>query len=164
MRGARDRTGMLYRLAADLLVTVHMAYVLFVIAGFALVLLGIALRWRWIRGCWFRGVHLACILIVAAEALLGIPCPLTVWERKLRILAGQQTYQGDFVANWIHEALFIAAPSWVFTIVYTALALLVLAMFVLAPPRRRPHAIARPEELLRRLTKKINFDKRHHDG
>ena len=125
-----------YRIAADLLVAFHMAYVLFVVIGFALILLGIAIRWRWVRNVWFRLVHLACILVVAAEALLGIPCPLTVWERKLRNLAGQQTYQGDFVAKWIHEALFFEAEPWVFTTIYVALALVVLLTFLLAPPRR----------------------------
>jgi hypothetical protein len=128
---------MFYRLAADLLVTVHMAYVLFVIVGFVLVLAGIVLRWRWIRNVWFRFAHLASILIVAAEALAGITCPLTVWEQNLRRLAGQTAYQGDFIANWIHETLFIEAEPWVFTLAYTAFALLVLLTFLVAPPRRK---------------------------
>jgi hypothetical protein len=130
---------MLYRIAADLLVAFHMAYVLFVIVSFALVLLGIVMRWRWIRNLWFRLIHLACILVVAGEALLGITCPLTIWEQNLRRLAGQAAYQGDFIAHWIHEALFFEAEPWMFTAIYTAFALLVLLTFILAPPRRRPY-------------------------
>ena len=128
--------GLMYRIAADLVVTLHMAYVLFVVVGFVLILAGCLFRWQWIRNAWFRTIHLACIVLVAAEALLGIPCPLTVWEHSLRRLAGQTTYRGDFIANWTHELLFFDIPPWVFTLIYTAFAALVLLTFLLAPPRR----------------------------
>ena len=126
-----------YRLAADLVVTVHAAYVLFVVAGFLLILLGIVLRWSWIRNLWFRLAHLAAILVVVAEAWLGIACPLTTWEKALRAKAGQSTYRGDFVANLIHELLFYDAPQWVFILGYSLFGLLVLLTFFLAPPGRR---------------------------
>ena len=132
---------MLYRIAADVLVTVHMAYVGFVVIGFVLTLVGILLRWEWIRNLWFRLIHLACILVVVAEALLAITCPLTVWEKDLRALAGQATYRGDFIANWIHEALFIELPASAFTLIYTAFGAAVLLTFLLAPPRRRKPAL-----------------------
>lgn len=126
---------MFYRLAADAVVFLHMAYVLFVIAGFLLTLVGAVLRWRWIRNPWFRGIHLAMILIVVAEAWLGITCPLTTWEYQLRQLAGQEAYQGAFFANLVHELLFYDAPPWVFTVLYTMFGLGVLATFLMAPPR-----------------------------
>src|SRR5688500_8249470 len=97
---------LVYRIAADLLVTIHMAYVGFVVIGFVLILLGIVRHWQWVRNVWFRLIHMACILVVVSESLLGIPCPLTVWERDLRRLAGQTSYRGEFIANWIHELLF----------------------------------------------------------
>ena len=64
---------MFYRLAADAVVVVHMAYVLFVIVGFLLTLAGCVLRWRWIRNPWFRGIHLTMILIVVFEAWMIHP-------------------------------------------------------------------------------------------
>ena len=131
-----------YRIAADLVVTVHFAYVAFVLVGFVLILVGIIRRWRWIRNPWFRGIHLACILFVVAEAWLGITCPLTVWEKNLRRLAGETTYRGDFIANLIHELLFYDAPPWVFTVAYSLFGLLALLTFLLAPPRRRRRANA----------------------
>jgi hypothetical protein len=76
------------------------------------------------------------ILIVVLEAWLGITCPFTTWEKELRRLAGQTTYQGDFLANFVHETLFFDAPAWVFTVCYTSFGLLILATFLLAPPRR----------------------------
>lgn len=100
---------LVYRLAADLVVAFHATYVLFVVVGFLLILIGILLKWSWIRNLWFRLAHLAAILIVVAEAWLGITCPLTTWEKALRAEAGQSTYRGDFVANLIHELLFFDA-------------------------------------------------------
>lgn len=128
---------MFYRVAADAVVVVHMAYVLFVIVGFLLTLAGCLLRWRWIRNPRFRGVHMAMILIVVFEAWLGIVCPLTTWEQQLRELAGDETYQGAFLANLVHDWLFYEAPPWVFTLIYTAFGLGVVLTFVVAPPRWR---------------------------
>ncbi|MFO0868638.1 MAG: DUF2784 domain-containing protein [Pirellulales bacterium] len=133
---------MVYRLLADGVVVIHAAYVLWVIVGLLLTLAGIVGRWSWIRGFWFRTTHLAMILIVVAEAWWGVVCPLTTWERQLRERAGEETYEGDFIANTVHELLFIEAPPWVFTAGYSAFGALVLLTFLLAPPRlpgkRRP--------------------------
>jgi hypothetical protein len=133
-----------YAVAADLIVAAHFAYVAFVIVGLLLTLIGIARRWEWVRNPWFRGVHLATILIVVAEAWLGIVCPLTSWEKQLRQLAGQASYRGDFVGRWLHEILFFDVPPWAFTLIYTAFGLAVLATFVFAPPRRRKRVTSPP--------------------
>jgi hypothetical protein len=122
------------RMLADLIVLIHVAYVSFVVFGLALVLVGVALRWKWVRNTWFRAIHLIAIGIVVAEAAAGIPCPLTVWEDRLRQLAGQAGHQGDFIAYWTHELIFYQAERWVFTLVYTLFGLAVLAAFLLAPP------------------------------
>ncbi len=126
---------MLYRFLADLTVFVHFAYVLFVIFALLITILGWYLRWDWVRNRWFRGIHLAMILVVALEAWVGVTCPLTTWEQRLRSAAGQQAYQGDFIANWMHDALFFHSPPWVFTLVYTVFAAIVLGTIVLIPPR-----------------------------
>ena len=124
-----------YRIAADLTVVLHFAYVLFVIIGLVVTLAGAVFRWHWVRNFKFRAFHLASILFVVAEAWLGIVCPLTIWEKQLRAKAGQTSYQGDFIANLVHDVLFFDAPNWVFTLCYSLFGLAVLATFVLAPPR-----------------------------
>ena len=126
-----------YRVAADAVLVFHISYVAFVLVGFLLTVVGILARWQWIRNFWFRSLHLAAILLVVAESLLGIICPLTMWESELRQLAGQTAYRGDFIATWLHDLLFIDAEPWVFTLCYTLFGLAVLATFVLAPPRWR---------------------------
>jgi hypothetical protein len=66
----------LYRLLADTVVAVHLTYVAFVVVGMAAILVGIVLRWSWVRNFWFRTVHLLMIGIVAVESLCGVRCPL----------------------------------------------------------------------------------------
>ena len=124
------------RMLADLIVVIHAAYVSFVVFGLAAILVGVVLRWKWVRNLWFRAIHLIAIGIVVAESLAGIPCPLTVWERQLRKMAGQTGYTGDFIGYWTHQLIFYRAEPWVFTLVYILFGLAVLAAFVLAPPRR----------------------------
>ena len=125
---------LLYRLAADGVVVLHMAYVLIVVLGLPAICWGIVRKHDWVRNGWLRGGHLAMILIVVGEAWTGITCPLTVWEHQLREAAGQESYQGAFVANLVHDLLFFDAEPWVFTLLYTAFGLLVAATFVMAPP------------------------------
>ena len=96
------------RMLADLIVVFHAAYVSFVVLGLVAILVGIAFRWKWVRNPWFRWIHITMIGIVVAEALAGIPCPLTVWERQLREGAGQVAYAGDFIGYWTHRLLFLS--------------------------------------------------------
>ncbi len=125
----------LYSLLADAVVILHAAYVAFVLFGLLAILLGYVVRWDWIRNFWFRGIHLAMILIVAFEALMGIVCPLTTLENFLREQAGETVRSGSFVGQIVHDLLFYEAPPWVFTFAYCGFALLVLGTFVLVPIR-----------------------------
>ena len=70
------------RVLADVIVVFHAAYVSFVVFGLVAILLGVVFRWNWVRNFWFRSIHLIAIGIVVGEALVGVPCPLTVWEAR----------------------------------------------------------------------------------
>ena len=131
------------RILADAIVVVHLAYVSFVVLGMVAILLGLSFQKSWARNPWFRLSHLTMIGVVVIESALGIPCPLTVWERQLRQAAGQRAYTGDFVGYWSHRLIFFQAPPWAFTLAYCLFGAVVLLTFVLAPPRRnrsRPSA------------------------
>jgi hypothetical protein len=118
---------------ADVVLVVHFAFVAFVVGGLLAIWLGAALQWRWVRGFWFRILHLAAIVFVAAEALLGVMCPLTVWEDALR---GRGSEIG-FIARWIRSLMFYDVPPWVFTALYVAFAAVVALTFWRVPPLRR---------------------------
>jgi Protein of Unknown function (DUF2784) len=126
-----------YGLMADLLTTLHALFVLFVLTGLALVLIGWGLRWAWVRNVWFRAIHLLAIVFVATQAWLGQTCPLTLWENQLRQRAGQTPYEGTFIGYWANRLLYYEAEPWVFTLAYTLFALAVLAAFIFCPPGRR---------------------------
>ena len=120
-------------LAADAIVVVHFAFVLFVAGGLPLIWIGAVADWRWVRNFWFRVAHLAAITFVAAEALAGVWCPLTIWEDALR----SRHEEKSFVARWIHRLMFYDLPGWLFTTAYCAFALAVVATWWWVRPRHR---------------------------
>jgi len=128
---------MWYSYLADVVLAFHVAYVAFVVLGQLAIPLGIVLGWQWVRNVWFRLAHLAAIGFVALQAVLGILCPLTVWEDRLRSLAAQQVSEGSFIGRCLRWVLFYDLPPWAFTALYVGFFLLVLATLALAPPRVR---------------------------
>jgi hypothetical protein len=122
---------------ADLIVVIHFFIVAFCVVGELAILAGAAFRWNWIRNMAFRILHLCLVVYVAGEAVLGITCPLTEWEYRLRTLAGQQSDQSlSFVARIVRSILFYDFPSWVFTALYVGFGALILLTFILVKPRR----------------------------
>ena len=108
-----------YLLLADITLAAHIGVVAFVVFGLLFVSVGGVFKWQWVKNPWFRFTHLACILIVVAQAWLGMVCPLTTLEMWFRDLAGQATYSGSFITHWMTELLYYDLPSWVFTTAYT---------------------------------------------
>jgi uncharacterized protein DUF2784 len=123
---------------ADAVLVAHALFVLFVVGGFVLILLG-ARRWAWVRRRSFRIFHLAAIAIVTAEALLGITCPLTMWEDMLRGGGPERS----FIGRWVARLLYYDFPEWVFATAYCAFALAVIWAWFAIPPRP-----SRPENAL----------------
>jgi hypothetical protein len=127
----------MYSLLASFTLLIHVAIVVFVVLGLALVLLGNARGWRWVNAWWFRAAHMATIAIVALEALLGIECPLTTLENWLRAQSRAQSYAGGFIEHWLRALLFWSAPPVVFTTLYVSFGLAVAwAWWKFPPPRR----------------------------
>ena len=122
---------------ADAILFAHFAIAAFIVVGLPLIWIGAALHWRWVSNRWFRYLHLAAIVFVAAEALIGVKCPLTLWEDALR---GVQESR-SFVSRWVATLLFYRAPEWVFTTAYVAFAAATLITLRLIPPRRSGAAL-----------------------
>jgi hypothetical protein len=123
-----------YIILADVIVAAHVAYASFIVVGQVLILIGLCLKWAWIRNPWFRMAHLAAILIVAIEALIGMDCPLTLWEAQLRNLGGQEASEGTFIGRCLDHLLFYDVNPAILNAGHIAFALLVLATLVVAPP------------------------------
>jgi uncharacterized protein DUF2784 len=131
-----------YHVEDDLVAAVHAAYVAFVVFGFIAIMLGVAMGWQWVRNVYFRAAHLAAILLVCVEALIGVSCPLTILEDRLRVLGADTPYPGSFVGYVLDRLIFYDFPQWLFTLVYLSFGSLVLLTFLVVPPRigrsRRP--------------------------
>ena len=126
-----------YQWLADAVLLLHFAVVVFVVGGLAAVLIGNVAGWRWVNDWWFRIAHLQAIGVVVVQSWLGQHCPLTILESWLRVQAGAQAYQQSFIEHWVQRIIYYDIPLWVFTLVYTAFAALVVLAWWRYPPRRR---------------------------
>ena len=125
---------MLYALLADLIVAIHIAYVVYVAGGLVAILIG-ALRGRkWIHNPWFRVTHLLAILIVVMEIFLKLNCPLTTWENLARAAAQRRVDGSAFMDRLLTFILIGAAPRWVINGAYFVFAVAIAATFFWAPP------------------------------
>ncbi len=127
---------LLYLIAADAIIFIHVVLVAFMILGLLLIYAGMLRNWSWVRNIWFRVAHLLCVGIVVLQSWLGIICPFTVWEMAFREKAGDAVYSGSFIAHWLESLLYYRAPDWVFVIVYTVFGALVLASWFVVHPRQ----------------------------
>jgi len=92
---------MIYRVLADLILVLHLAFIVFVVAGGLL-----ALRLGWVPL-----VHLpAALWGVFIEASGGV-CPLTPLENALRRAAGDSGYAGGFIEHYLVPAIYPPALS-----------------------------------------------------
>jgi hypothetical protein len=117
----------------------HALFVSFVLVGFAVILVGLARGWSFVREPAFRYAHLLAIGFVVVEAWFGIECPLTTLESALRAQAGQAGYGASFIQDWLYRLLYYRAPPEVFTLLYSLFGAAVALVWWFAPPvRRRP--------------------------
>jgi len=82
---------MFYQILADILVVLHMAFILFVVFGALL-----TLRWRWMPL-----VHLPAVGWGAYIEFFNVICPLTPLELRLRALAGEDGYSDGFIEHYL---------------------------------------------------------------
>lgn len=127
----------LARWLADLVLIVHFGFVVFVVGGLVMTWVGWWRGWEWVRRYRFRIAHVLAMGVVLAEALGGVVCPLTVWEDRLREMAGASAASGtSFIQRWIHQILFYDVSERWLTVAYALFFVLMVATFWLVPPRR----------------------------
>ena len=106
---------MAFSLAADLLVLLHLAFIVFVLLGGLLV-------WRWWQAVF---LHLPAAVWGVLLEFNGWLCPLTPLEQQLRVAAGEAGYSGGFVEHYLLPLIYPAGLTPAFQLVLGAGALLI---------------------------------------
>jgi len=105
-------------LLADLVLAAHAVLAFSLTFGLVAILVGGPLGWGWVRSRAFRLAHVLGMAVVAAEALLGVACPLTEFESALRSAAQAPAYGQSFIAHWLGRLLFYDFDEAVFAGAY----------------------------------------------
>ena len=87
---------MLYRIAADLVVLIHLAFIVFVMTGGFLVI-------KWHR---VSLIHIPVVIWGVSIEFIGFICPLTPLENELRMAAGGTGFSGGFVEKYIVSLIY----------------------------------------------------------
>jgi len=85
-----------YNVLASAIVLAHLLFIAFVICGGLLVI-------RWPR---LVVVHLPAAVWGAVVEIFGWVCPLTPLENHFRLLAGNSSYSGDFIARYLLPVIY----------------------------------------------------------
>ena len=91
----------MFQMAADLVASLHLSFILFVAVGGALIVRWPALAWA----------HLPSVVWGVVFELAGFTCPLTRLENLLRQRAHLATYSGDFLEQVIHTIRHVTRPT-----------------------------------------------------
>ena len=89
---------MFYRLAAEAVLLLHLAFIVFVILGAA-----VAARWRWLVP-----VHVAAATWGFFIELTGRVCPLTYAENYFRLQSGESGYTESFIEHYLLAIIYPA--------------------------------------------------------
>jgi hypothetical protein len=89
---------MFYRISAEVVLSVHFAFIAFVLFGAVL-----AVRWRWIMA-----LHLPAAAWGFFVEISGRICPLTYAENYLRERAGESGYSQGFIEHYLLPLIYPA--------------------------------------------------------
>jgi hypothetical protein len=87
---------LIYRALADLVLTAHLAFVLFVVLGGFLVV-------RWPRLAW---IHIPAAVWGVLIEYMGWICPLTPLENSFRMKGGEAGYSDGFIEHYLLPTLY----------------------------------------------------------
>lgn len=110
---------MTFRILADVITALHLAFVLFVIFGGLLAL-------HWPRLAW---LHVPAALWGSLIEICGFPCPLTYWENRFRWLAAQSGYSESFSEHYLLPLIY---PELLFAQGFPRQGFIALGILILA--------------------------------
>jgi hypothetical protein len=118
-----------YNLLADAIVVTHFLFIVFVICGGLLVI-----RWPWMAFA-----HLPAAVLGAAVEIFGWICPLTPLENHFLTLAGESTYEGDFIVRHLIPVIYPANLTINIQHVFGVLVIIINIIFYIVALRKYKH-------------------------
>ena len=119
---------------AQAVLAMHVAVILFNVFGLVAVPVGAIWNWRFVRIGWWRVLHLLSLAAVAAQALAGRACFLTIWQDDLTAASVQPAT--PLIVRWIDQLVYWPLPIWVFAALYALVFAYAVALLWLVPPQR----------------------------
>ena len=127
---------MISKILADIIVLIHLAWIVFMVVGFFLTLRGFfhkAFFDRWV----FRTLHLGGIVYVGSLAILREYCPLTILENTLRARYNPElTYPGSFIMYYAQKFIYPDIRPVVILIPTFIIVVFTIVVFILRPPAK----------------------------
>ncbi len=131
---------MIYKIFADIILMVHLFWIVFMLIGFVLTFCTVFLSKnkkfldRWV----FRTLHLLGIFYVGSLNVLDKYCPVTIFENYLRMKYSQTSVYPDsfFIVYYIEKLVYPDVNPLIIQIPTLFIAVFTLIVFVVRPPKK----------------------------
>ena len=94
-----------FTVVAAAALTVHVAWILWVLLGWLLTR----------RRLWLRWVHVASLFWGIVVEVGPWPCPLTLLEQRFEARAGEAAYHGSFIIHYLEATIYPDVPPLLLT-------------------------------------------------
>lgn len=127
---------------ADIIVIMHLGWILFMLVGFALTVHGVLYRKKSFFDRWlFRTLHVSGIVFVSLIAIIGRQiraiCPITIWENVLRARYDPSSaYSGEFIPHYVEKLVYPDMDPLIITIGTVFIGVFTLVVFIVRPPEK----------------------------
>ena len=105
---------MLLKIFADIILLLHFLIVIYIVSLFLLIPIGFKLNWQIVKNKKIRLSHFFLMLLITFESLIGITCPLTLIENRLRNI----DHSENFINYWLSKVIYWDLPSYYFVVIY----------------------------------------------
>ena len=117
---------MLFLVLADVVVFLHLAWIIFLILG----------AWPGARRAWVKWTHLAALAFSVCLQVFGWVCPSTHLEIWLRHAGGASPYEGTFIGHYLQQIVYAPLPPN--AIFLGTLVVVAVTLWIYFGPRQRP--------------------------
>ena len=126
---------MLYDILIFSVIFIHFIWILFVILIFLKTIYSIIKKdQKFLMKKFIRTFHLLGIIFVAILIFLQKPCPLTLLEVKLKMIANKPIYYGSFIIHYLEKIIYPDLPALLVELPSIFIAFFSLIFFLIYPP------------------------------